>query len=254
MTSFNQGQPSNHKSVHFTGRRAAALLLSGLLLSQSAHASQMQEREHTQELIGVGSGLVLGAVVGGPVGAFIGALTGGLIGQSVGDEEEIKYQQMQLALSQTELQTLSAQHQQLQQDAERLAEQSERRIQAQLDALALGLNVQFRTGSSEIEPHFRQQLDDVAHAMRLSPELTLDLTGYADRQGNTDYNQALSEQRLAEVRSYLIEQGVNAGRLHGRAYGDQSPLHAEASLENNFFDRRVTLKLQGTGDAMTAAQ
>ena len=130
-----------------------------------------------------------------------------------------------------------ARAQQLESESQLLAQQAESRIQAQMDALALGMNVQFRTGSSQIEPHFKQQLDDVAYVMSLSPELTLDLTGFADRQGNSDYNQALSEQRMAEVRHYLIEQGIAAERLHGQAFGDTSPLHQQASLENNFFER-----------------
>lgn len=234
-------------------KAACGILISSLLLSHSAMAADGDDRDHTEELVGVGSGLVLGAVVGGPVGAFIGALTGGLIGQSVGDEEQIKSQETQLAAQQGELSELTARAAQLEQESRLLAREAERRLQAQMDALALGLNVQFRTGSSEIEPHFQQQLDDVAHVMSLSPELTLDLTGYADRQGNSDYNQALSEQRLAEVRSYLVQQGIAESRLHGQAFGDQSPLHEQASLENNFFDRRVTLKLQSGSGAMTAA-
>ncbi len=250
MTQSNtQAKTPNTKRNALVG-----VLIAGMLMSQSATAAESTEREHTEELVGVGSGLVLGAVVGGPVGAFIGALTGGLIGQSVGDDEEIKQQQEMLAKQDVELQSLTARARQLEQESDLLAMEAERRIQAQMDALALGLNVQFRTGSSQIEPHFQQQLDDVAYVMGLSPELTLDLTGYADRQGNSDYNQALSEQRLAEVRSYLVKQGVAESRLNGQAYGDQSPLHEQASLENNFFDRRVTLKLQNGHGAMTASQ
>lgn len=70
------------------------------------------------------------------------------------------------------------------------------------------MNVQFRTGTAEIEPHFARQLDDLAYAMSLSPELMLDLTGYADRRGNSDYNQTLSEQRVEAVKSYLVSQAL----------------------------------------------
>ena len=58
---------------------------------------------------------------------------------------------------------------------------------------------------------------------------------------------------MSEVRQYLIQQGVAAMRLHGQAFGDTSPLHEQASLENNFFDRRVTLRLQGGMGEMTAS-
>ncbi|WP_327270824.1 sortase-associated OmpA-like protein PdsO [Shewanella sp. cp20] len=112
-----------------------------------------------------------------------------------------------------------------------------------LEELALGLNVQFKTGSSTVEPHFKGQLDEVADAMAISPQLKLDLTGYADRRGDSSYNQALSEQRVAEVRSYLVAKGVDEARLDAKAYGASAPVKDEQSFENDFFDRRVTIKL-----------
>ena len=88
--------------------------------------------------------------------------------------------------------------------------------------------------------------------MALSPELMLDLTGYADRRGDSSFNQALSEQRLIEVTSYLVSQGVSSERLHAQAFGASAPLHTEQSFENDFFDRRVTLKIMPVGEALAA--
>jgi len=230
----------------------ASLVIMSFTLSSNAMAEtdiENTERSHNEELIGLSSGIVLGAVVGGPVGAVIGAFAGGLIGKSVGDEDEIESQQAMLASKQHQLLALNEQKQSLIALSEQyeVAQQqlsSLKMAQEQkLTELALGLNVQFKTGSSTIEPHFQQQLDDVAYAMSLSPELTLDLTGFADRRGDGDYNQALSEQRVAEVTRYLVTQGVARERLNHHAYGASSPLTAEQSFENDFFDRRVTLKL-----------
>ncbi|MBR9727748.1 OmpA family protein [Shewanella intestini] len=52
--------------------------------------------------------------------------------------------------------------------------------------------------------------------MNISPELTLDLTGYADRRGDSGYNQALSEQRLVEVKNYIESQGVRNSVYKGK--------------------------------------
>ncbi|WP_427981400.1 sortase-associated OmpA-like protein PdsO [Agarivorans sp.] len=216
-------------------------------------------RDGTKPMIGFGSGAAVGALIGGPVGAFIGGFTGVWIGKSVADEEALASQQAELQQQQQQLQVLakrSANYESLSEQHSRLNAQLNQLKAAQqqkLDELAIGLNVQFKTGSSLIEPHFKQQLDDVVYAMSLAPDLKLDLAGYADRQGDASYNQALSEQRLAEVRRYLIDNGIDASRLHSRAFGDTAPLNAEASLENNFFDRRVTLKLSSER-GMLAAQ
>ncbi|MGI2227994.1 sortase-associated OmpA-like protein PdsO [Shewanella frigidimarina] len=224
-----------------------------------------EEREHTEELVGLSSGILLGAVIAGPVGAIIGAFTGTFIGKSVGDEAELTVQKQQLVqqeqkLTQTneQLMALSTKQQSLEQVSEKyyqlqsnLAEQKANQQQT-LNELTIGMNVQFKTGSSHIEPLFEQQLDNVAYMMSLSPELTIDLTGYADRRGDNDFNQALSEQRLAEVTQYLVTQGIARERLHGQAYGSTLPMHQEQNFENDFFDRRVTLKLLAPGAELAA--
>ncbi len=234
-------------------------------LNAEPMTEQVTEREHTEELVGLTSGAVLGAVVGGPVGAIIGAFAGTLIGKTVGDDSEIQTQKEMLVQQQQSIEIQTSELTALHEKQQSLAEVTDEYLlvqsqltdlreaqQQQLQELAIGLNVQFKTGSSTIEPHFEQQLDDVAYLMALSPELMLDLTGYADRRGDSTFNQALSEQRLIEVTSYLQSQGVSAERLHAKAFGASAPLHAQQSFENDFFDRRVTLKIMPVGEALAA--
>ncbi len=208
------------------------------------------EDEQPEALIGLGGGALVGALVGGPVGAIIGAFTGTLIGKSVSDTDTLHVQQRQINLQESQLSELSVKQQAAEKRASEYAkaqQELDELLSAQrqlLSELALGLNVQFRTGSSEVESHFLPQLDDVAEVMNLSPELNLELKGYADRRGDVSYNQALSEQRLLEVRGYLIKQGVAAERMTTQAFGALSPLQAEQDRESDVFDRRVTLTLQ----------
>ncbi len=227
---------------------SGSLALTGISTAQAAEAPQPSHSQE-EEAIGFGSGLVVGAIVGGPVGAFIGGITGGFIGKSVADEDLIENQQAKLSEQEADLAELSAKNQSLNKLAQQYAA-TQRQLnelktaqQSRLSEMALGLNVQFRTGSAQIEPHFQLQLDKLAMLMSLSPELTLDLTGYADRRGESDFNLALSNQRVIEVKNYLIGQGVDEQRLSGIALGDSAPLMAEQSRENDFFDRRVMLKL-----------
>ncbi|MDO6684809.1 MULTISPECIES: sortase-associated OmpA-like protein PdsO [unclassified Agarivorans] len=241
----------------------ALAIISSLSLSTVSVANEVTEssspRSGKSEMVGFGTGAAIGAIVGGPVGAFIGGFTGTWIGKSVADEQELAAQTQQLHQQQDEIEVLAKRSEQLESLTQQHArvnsqlEQLKMAQQQKLEELAIGLNVQFKTGSSLIEPHFKQQLDDVVYAMSLAPDLKLDLTGYADRQGDSSYNQALSEQRLAEVRAYLVNQGIAESRLYSQAFGDTAPLQAEANLENNFFDRRVTLKLMSER-GMLAAQ
>ncbi|MEI8615058.1 sortase-associated OmpA-like protein PdsO [Shewanella sp. PP-He15 brown] len=208
------------------------------------------EDEQPEALIGLGGGALVGALVGGPVEAIIGAFTGTLIGKSVSDTDTLHVQQRQINLQESQLSELNVKQQTAEKRASEYAkaqQELDELLSAQrqlLSELALGLNVQFRTGSSEVESHFLPQLDDVAEVMNLSPELNLELKGYADRRGDVSYNQALSEQRLLEVRGYLIKQGVAVERMTTQAFGALSPLQAEQDRESDVFDRRVTLTLQ----------
>ncbi len=245
-------------------KQIIAVLISVSLFGSSAAFAAPNTQATTEvssdkeALIGVGSGIVLGAVVAGPVGAIIGAFTGGMIGQTVANDSEIKQQQTALEEKESRLMALKQQNEALMtvqeeyQEAKVELAQLRQHQGTRLEELALGLNVQFKTGSSTVEPHFQSQLDEVADAMVISPQLKLDLTGYADRRGDSSYNQALSEQRVAEVRSYLLAKGVDASRLDAKAFGASAPVKDEQSFENDFFDRRVTIKLV-PGDTALAA-
>ncbi|PKH99539.1 hypothetical protein CXF78_13360, partial [Shewanella sp. 11B5] len=57
----------------------AATIISTMMITNVSWANDndmSEEREHTEELVGLSSGILLGAVIGGPVGAIIGAFTG----------------------------------------------------------------------------------------------------------------------------------------------------------------------------------
>ena len=213
--------------------------------------STEQDKKHgdNEQLIGFGSGLVLGAVVGGPVGAVIGAFTGGVVGKSVADDTKLDIQQAKISQQQQRIARLAHKSEKYDDLAHRYSISQKKLMhlsqadQVKLNELALGMNVQFKTGSAEIEPIFQTQLDEVAQIMKLSPTLKLDLSGYADRTGSRKFNQKLSEKRMHQVKDYLVKSGIAENRLTTQAYGDTAPLSAEASLENNFFDRRVTLKI-----------
>jgi OOP family OmpA-OmpF porin len=55
---------------------------------------------------------------------------------------------------------------------------------------------------------------------------SVQLSGHADRlngTGRTDYNQSLSERRVASVRDFLVAQGIPADRIRLDARGDRQP-------------------------------
>jgi sortase system peptidoglycan-associated protein len=103
------------------------------------------------------------------------------------------------------------------------------------------MTVQFKTGSSDIAPHFAKQLDQLVALLKSQPQLALDLSGFADQRGEEQANLLLSKARVNAVQSYLIKQGVSHTRLSTQAFGEQQSIANSNTLEDNFFDRRVTL-------------
>ncbi len=238
---------------------AIALALSTSLIATPVMAASDTNKE---EAIGVGTGVVIGAIVAGPVGAFIGALTGGLIGQAEGDKKEIALQDRQLTAQHSKLVALRektanydnmlAQNEQL---GARLAEIEVEKLALQKQRInnLMAMTVQFRTGSSEIEPHFAQQLTELASVLKQNPELQLDLNGFADQRGNEKDNLALSKSRVVNVQSYLIKQGVKHNRLNSHAFGETQSIAKNKDFEGDFFDRRVTVKARSAKDQSQTA-
>ena len=64
--------------------------------------------------------------------------------------------------------------------------------------------------------------------LQFSPDAHLILEGHADRRGSVKYNMALSDRRAERVRSFLVEQGINAANLETKGFGKGQNLDAAA--------------------------
>jgi len=73
---------------------------------------------------------------------------------------------------------------------------------------------------------------DFKKYLEAKPDAHLILEGHADVRGPAAFNQALSERRVARVRSFLIEQGVPEDDIETKAFGAQRNL-TEAEVKNS---------------------
>ncbi|MGK2234637.1 sortase-associated OmpA-like protein PdsO [Colwellia polaris] len=212
-----------------------------------------QERSaQIKEEIGFGTGMVIGAIIGGPVGAFITGIAGNFIAKNINATDEIDSLSIAYQAEKQSNETSLARYQEK-------IEQTEQRYQTELLALEknyqaasllqaqnLLMSLQFSTGSSEIKPHYQEQIASLARIVQQSPNLTLDLSGYTDKQGSDELNQALSLARINAVKNALIDQGVTAERINLFAFGEQKTVVASTDKEVSFYDRRVVIKLKNT--------
>lgn len=232
-------------------------LLLGSLLTSATFANEQQEKPTQQsddmpveEQIGLSVGAIIGGIFGGPPGAFITAIAGDFIAKTMIAEEEVVALESQL--QQQELTADNAQRRynaelknlemQYQQEVMNIANSYENSEKAQVENILVSL--MFRTGSSEIEPHYQQQVAALATVLNRSPHLNIDLSGYTDKQGDEQENLSLAQRRVTKVKELLINEGVNEERIFESAFGESAPIDQTLVSEINYFDRRVELKLK----------
>jgi outer membrane protein OmpA-like peptidoglycan-associated protein len=73
---------------------------------------------------------------------------------------------------------------------------------------------------------------DFKKYLEAKPDAHLTLEGHADHRGTAAYNQALTERRVARVKSYLVEQGVPEADIETKAFGAERNLTTEQVKES----------------------
>ncbi len=102
--------------------------------------------------------------------------------------------------------------------------------------------VHFEFDRSTLRPSATATLNQVAAELRQQPGVRYEITGHTDSIGSDAYNQRLSEQRAEAVRAYLVGQGVNAGQLSARGYGETRPVASNETSEGRAQNRRVEIR------------
>src|SRR3546814_20773348 len=84
-------------------------------------------------------------------------------------------------------------------------------------------------------------LADVVMAAKKSDYQSIDIGGYTDLMGTDAYNQVLSEQRANAVIEFLVDSGIEAGKIIGRGYGKADPVVPVQAPEMQ--NRRVEIEI-----------
>ena len=101
----------------------------------------------------------------------------------------------------------------------------------------------YPSNTSEVPESQRQILKDLAFEMKYNKFLTLVVSGHTDNTGSPEYNLILSRKRAANVKAYLISQGVSADRVKIEYYGITRPVASNQTVEGRKMNRRVELDI-----------
>ena len=207
---------TSHRSL--LGVAAAVVLLSGC-----ANMSDTQRRTATGAGVGAVAGAVVGAATGGSVGtgAVIGAGVGALGTYIWSQHMEQQRRDMEQATRGTGVSVTQTADNQLK--------------------LEIPSDVSFDSGSAQIKPNLRPVLDRFATTLNQNPVTTVRIIGHTDNRGSDAINNPLSVNRAAATRDYLVDRGVQAGRISIDGRGSREPLADNSTADGRARNRRVEI-------------
>jgi outer membrane protein OmpA-like peptidoglycan-associated protein/tetratricopeptide (TPR) repeat protein len=106
-------------------------------------------------------------------------------------------------------------------------------------------NILFEYDSHELNQEAKTSLDMLKSLMIQYPTLKIEIAGYTDARGSTQYNKILADNRAQSAIDYLTTSGIQADRLTKKSYGESdfvSPnYNADGSdnPEGRKYNRRV---------------
>ena len=219
-------------------RKALAIISCISLVSTTAVYAAEPSKE---EKIGIGSGAVIGAVIGGPVGFMVGGAFGAKLGDNIHQKNEsIDELAVSLQRSKSDLKTLNASYDSVQDELKQMQEVARPELVSMLEA-GIAMDLLFRTDESVLADTTGDRLASLGRRLATMSDIQVRLDGFADERGDETYNYNLSAQRVEFVRDQLVAAGIHPSRIQISAHGE-APAQ-DASVDSYALERRVSLTL-----------
>lgn len=129
----------------------------------------------------------------------------------------------------------------------KLNELQSKLIQVTEDARGIILSMSdilFDVDKASLKADLKTSLARVAGILTVYQELNVSVEGHTDNTGSEEHNLKLSEQRAKNVLDFLVEQGIDAGRLTSKGFGMSKPVADNATKEGRQKNRRVDLVIK----------
>lgn len=104
-------------------------------------------------------------------------------------------------------------------------------------------NIQFDQGSFALRSESKTELDKVAAFLKENSTVQIELAGHTSSEGSRDDNRALSLDRVESCKAYLVQKGIDAGRLLTVGHGPDKPLVNNDTEANRAQNRRVEMRI-----------
>ncbi|KOO11906.1 hypothetical protein AKJ18_26715, partial [Vibrio xuii] len=109
----------------------------------------------------------------------------------------------------------------------------------------MNLHILFANDSSAIQPLFVRQIREMNEFLEAYPSTSIELQGYASKEGRADYNMALSKTRAETVKRMLISNGLAPNRVNIVGFGDTKTDNDANDELSHALDRKVVATVVG---------
>jgi OOP family OmpA-OmpF porin len=99
----------------------------------------------------------------------------------------------------------------------------------------------FAFDSATITDEGKAALDVGVKTMQQHPDLTVRVEGHTDSVGDETYNEQLGQRRADSVRQFLVDQGIDGGRITAVSFGETQPEVSNDTPEGRAQNRRVEI-------------
>ena len=101
----------------------------------------------------------------------------------------------------------------------------------------------FDTGKATIKFQSAEVLNQILNVLKKYPNSRFRIEGHTDSIGKRAKNMILSQNRADAVKVYLIQGGIDAGRLESQGFGPDRPIASNKNKKGRELNRRVEINL-----------
>jgi len=189
---------------------------------------------------GTAAGAAIGALIGNGKGAAIGAAIGGTVGTgagyAIGKKMQKKADELAKNLDNAEVETITDQN--------------------GLEAIKVTFNsgILFPTNGTTLSATSKQELSTFAQNMRDLTDTDITVYGHTDNTGTAAVNERISAQRADAVASYLMQNGISAGRITTRGLSYNMPVADNSTAQGRAQNRRVEIYVSANENMIKSAE
>jgi outer membrane protein OmpA-like peptidoglycan-associated protein len=109
-------------------------------------------------------------------------------------------------------------------------------------------NLFFNFDDTRILPESIPELQRLEKLLKDHENFRIEISGHTCNKGPAEYNLDLSKRRAKAVKQYLIKNGIDAGRIRVKGYGQTKPIETNNTPEGRSENRRVEFRIFKTSE------